>query len=112
MLVLFIYVTALASNEIFYFSLKLIILSIIIIFLSILVFLIIDNINLTTLINIKETLIIELNNNNKEILQINLKLYNRPSNLLTIMLINYLFLTLIAVVKITNLFNGPLRNIQ
>nr|QBF44165.1 NADH dehydrogenase subunit 6 [Simulium quinquestriatum] len=37
------------------------------------------------------------------------KLYNYPTNFLTIILINYLFLTLIAVVKVTNIFYGPLR---
>ncbi len=37
------------------------------------------------------------------------KLYNFPINLITILLIIYLFLTLIAVVKITNVFEGPLR---
>jgi NADH-ubiquinone oxidoreductase chain 6 len=37
------------------------------------------------------------------------KLYNFPINLITILLIIYLFLTLIAVVKITNIFEGPLR---
>lgn len=39
------------------------------------------------------------------------KLYNYPTNLLTILLINYLLITLIAVVKITKLFKGPLRPI-
>lgn len=38
------------------------------------------------------------------------KLYNFPLNLTTILLINYLFLTLIVVVKITNIFEGPLRS--
>jgi NADH-ubiquinone oxidoreductase chain 6 len=37
------------------------------------------------------------------------KLYNYPTNFLTVVLINYLFLTLIAVVKVTNIFYGPLR---
>lgn len=37
------------------------------------------------------------------------KLYSFPINLITILLIIYLFLTLIAVVKITNIFEGPLR---
>jgi len=37
------------------------------------------------------------------------KLYTFPINLITILLIIYLFLTLIAVVKITNVFEGPLR---
>ena len=37
------------------------------------------------------------------------KLYNFPVNLITIILIIYLFLTLIAVVKISDTFEGPLR---
>lgn len=37
------------------------------------------------------------------------KIYNFPINLITILLINYLFLTLIITVKITNIFEGPLR---
>lgn len=37
------------------------------------------------------------------------KLYSFPINLITILLIIYLFFTLIAVVKITNIFEGPLR---
>lgn len=38
------------------------------------------------------------------------KIYNFPVNLITVLLINYLFLTLIATVKITNIFEGPLRS--
>lgn len=37
------------------------------------------------------------------------KLYSFPINLITVLLIIYLFLALIAVVKITNVFEGPLR---
>jgi NADH-ubiquinone oxidoreductase chain 6 len=37
------------------------------------------------------------------------KLYNFPTNFLTVLLINYLFLTLIAAVKVTNVHYGPLR---
>nr|WFP43289.1 NADH dehydrogenase subunit 6 [Hemigyrus spinosus spinosus] len=39
-----------------------------------------------------------------------LKLYNTPASILTLMLMIYLLLTLIAIVKITNLFMGPLRS--
>nr|AKM70287.1 NADH dehydrogenase subunit 6 [Cethosia biblis] len=39
------------------------------------------------------------------------KLYNEQTYFLMIMLFIYLFITLIAVVKITNLFFGPLRSI-
>jgi NADH-ubiquinone oxidoreductase chain 6 len=75
-----------------------------------LIFLIIDknliinyliNYETDNLINIKRYLI-----ENSLILN---KLYNFPINLITILLIIYLFLTLIAVVKITNIFEGPLR---
>lgn len=112
-LILFIYITSIASNEIFKFSINFKILFITFIFFTfILLFLIafdfkilffnkilnIDNINL---INIKN-LFIENN------LTLN-KLYNFPINIITILLINYLFLTLIATVKITNIFEGPLR---
>lgn len=40
------------------------------------------------------------------------KLYNYPTNLITLLLINYLFFTLIVVVKITNFYYGPLRNLN
>lgn len=40
------------------------------------------------------------------------KLYNYPTNIITILLINYLLITLIAIVKITKLFYGPLRKIN
>nr|ADI75314.1 NADH dehydrogenase subunit 6 [Melitaea cinxia] len=38
------------------------------------------------------------------------KLYNSQTYMLTMMMIIYLFITLIAVVKITNIFFGPLRS--
>lgn len=40
------------------------------------------------------------------------KLYNFPSNIITIILINYLLFTLIITVKITNFSKGPLRKIN
>nr|YP_009537828.1 NADH dehydrogenase subunit 6 [Chalinga pratti]AYN60545.1 NADH dehydrogenase subunit 6 [Chalinga pratti] len=39
-----------------------------------------------------------------------LKLYNKQNYYLMLMLIIYLFITLIAIVKITNIFFGPLRS--
>nr|AMJ17400.1 NADH dehydrogenase subunit 6 [Spilarctia subcarnea] len=48
-----------------------------------------------------------INNENK----INLsKLYNTPTSMIMMMLIIYLFITLIVVVKITNIFYGPFRS--
>lgn len=55
--------------------------------------------------NIFNTFLFANNENN-----INLsKLYNEQTYKLIIIIIIYLFITLIAVVKITNIFFGPLR---
>lgn len=109
-LVLFIYVTSLASNEIFSFSMKILTTCIIFLFIVFVITFIIDKIIISPLtINIE---IINLNNLNlfikEDTLNLN-KLYNYPTNLITLLLINYLFLTLIVIVKITNIFKGPLR---
>lgn len=110
-LVLFIYVTSLASNEIFTFSTKLLISSISIFIIIIISLYFIDKSILLQYTNLE---IQSISNLNSYIIENSLslnKLYNYPTNLLTILLINYLLITLIAVVKITNLFKGPLRPI-
>jgi NADH-ubiquinone oxidoreductase chain 6 len=113
LLVLFIYVSRIASNEIFKptFNLKKIGLFLII-FLITIQFIYYNNIywiNLSTnsdIDNFKE-LIFFFNNENK----INLrKLYNNQTFLIITILVIYLFITLIAVVKITNIYYGPLRS--
>nr|UJG45511.1 NADH dehydrogenase subunit 6 [Nemopoda nitidula] len=110
MLVLFIYVTSLASNEMFSLSIKLFISSISMIIISVLVLWIINNLFFMNLFNNNEMEMINLMNSyiseNSLFLY---KLYNYPVNLMTILLMNYLLITLIAVVKITKLFYGPLR---
>lgn len=109
-LVLFIYVTSLASNEIFNFSLKLLTFRFVnfgIIYL--IIFFIDKNLIITYLINHETESLTQIRNLLKENSLILNKLYNFPINLVTILLIIYLFLTLIAVVKITNVFEGPLR---
>jgi hypothetical protein len=40
------------------------------------------------------------------------KLYNQPTGRITILLASYLLLTLIVIVKITNISKGPLRQIK
>lgn len=47
----------------------------------------------------------------EDILSLN-KIYNFPTNLITLLLINYLFLTLLITVKITKKNYGPLRPIN
>ena len=109
-LILFIYITSLASNEFFFFNIK--------------ILLLIGSFFLTICISIyfidkniiyfyQENIEIKLNNViinyiNENFLNLN-KLYNFPINFITILLINYLFLTLIVIVKITNINKGPLR---
>ncbi|YP_004021061.1 NADH dehydrogenase subunit 6 (mitochondrion) [Helicoverpa armigera] len=113
LLVLFIYVSSIASNEMFKptFNLKKIGLFLIM-FLITIQFIYYNNMywmNLSTnfdMDNFKE-LIFFFNNENK----INLsKLYNNQTFLIMTMLVIYLFITLIAVVKITNIYYGPLRS--
>jgi len=110
-LVIFIYVISLASNEIFIFTIKSWLLNIFFI-ISIIycAFFLIDvNLIILYLDTLDSLSIIDQKNfifENNLILN---KLYNFPTNIITIILIIYLFLTLIAIVKITYLSDGPLR---
>nr|QIC20369.1 NADH dehydrogenase subunit 6 [Oreogeton sp. DY-2020] len=110
MLVLFIYVVSLASNEMFSMSIKSMMNSAIMLLLLIMIAFLLDKSQIISfLLNNEMNEIINMNSYlNENFLNLN-KLYNYPNNLITIMLINYLLITLIAIVKITNVFYGPLR---
>nr|YP_009487911.1 NADH dehydrogenase subunit 6 [Anopheles guarani]AWB99119.1 NADH dehydrogenase subunit 6 [Anopheles guarani] len=110
MLILFIYVTSLSSNEMFSMSFKLILTSLTIIFICNVLFFIIDKSLIEQfMINMEMEKLSNINNLiNENILSLN-KMYNFPTNLITLLLINYLFLTLLVTVKITKKFYGPLR---
>lgn len=110
-LVLFIYVTSLASNEIFKFSIKLIIIYTFIFLLRIVLILLIDFNNHLDIFNY-ETNNIEFIIYIKENINLVYKLYNFPTNWLTCLIINYLFFALIVIVKITRFFYGPIRNLN
>nr|QLY89873.1 NADH dehydrogenase subunit 6 [Neoleria inscripta] len=110
MLVLFIYVTSLASNEMFSFSTKLLIVMVSIAMIALFMFYLLDKSSWSFyfLNNDME----KINSSYSYISENSLslyKLYNYPTNLITLLLMNYLLITLIAVVKITKLFYGPLR---
>nr|YP_009446011.1 NADH dehydrogenase subunit 6 [Episyrphus balteatus]ANW37021.1 NADH dehydrogenase subunit 6 [Episyrphus balteatus]UPX88756.1 NADH dehydrogenase subunit 6 [Episyrphus balteatus]UXF58135.1 NADH dehydrogenase subunit 6 [Episyrphus balteatus] len=113
MLVLFIYVTSLASNEMFTLSMKMITLLFINLFILMIMMIFMDKmIIMFNSLNNEMTSISMLNNYIMEnTLNLN-KLYNYPTNMITILLINYLLITLIATVKITKLFYGPLRSMN
>nr|WGT92250.1 NADH dehydrogenase subunit 6 [Cerapanorpa nanwutaina] len=111
MLILFIYMTSLASNEMFTFSFKLTFIAIFSVMISIMVFFVIDqNLWIFNFMNFDMEIMNKISFLNMNENSLNLtKLYNFPTSFITIMLINYLFLTLIVIVKITNIFYGPLR---
>lgn len=110
LLILFIYVISLASNEIFNFSLKIFINKISLFFIFIFLLYFIDfyllnffNKNLESF-KLEDSKILTLES--RELIN---KIYNFPRNIITIILIIYLFLCLIAICKIINIFEGPLR---
>nr|ASM41793.1 NADH dehydrogenase subunit 6 [Leptura arcuata]QVM79137.1 NADH dehydrogenase subunit 6 [Leptura annularis] len=108
MLILFIYMTSIASNEKFNFSYKLLIL-----FFSMLMFyliyLYIDSYFFNMLLNTYD--LIKFNNYSNYKFSM-MKLSNWPNNLIIILMIIYLLITLIAVVKITKIQHGPLRQMN
>nr|WCR48274.1 NADH dehydrogenase subunit 6 [Aedes albopictus] len=110
MLVLFIYVTSLSSNEMFSLSLKLTFISIFMIMLFLMFYLFFDKLIIEPFINNNEMIKLSLMNNflTEDTISLN-KMYNFPTNLITLLLINYLFLTLLVTVKITKKNYGPLR---
>nr|YP_010423978.1 NADH dehydrogenase subunit 6 [Hestina assimilis]QHN89101.1 NADH dehydrogenase subunit 6 [Hestina assimilis]UBA16608.1 NADH dehydrogenase subunit 6 [Hestinalis nama]USH57538.1 NADH dehydrogenase subunit 6 [Hestina assimilis] len=114
LLVLFIYVSSIASNELFkismfnksfFFFFFIIMLSSILFKNNLLWMNFFFNDEMINFFN----LFLFFNNE----FNINLsKLYNEQTYLLTMIMIIYLFITLIAVVKITNIFFGPLRSYE
>nr|YP_010390383.1 NADH dehydrogenase subunit 6 [Pulex irritans]UPV72705.1 NADH dehydrogenase subunit 6 [Pulex irritans] len=105
MLILFIYLTSLSPSENFYFSFnKMIIL--LIISLCMMIFILLNKNIIMNSFNNMDSFQFYTNLNYSSNLN---KLYNFPNNMITILLIIYLFITLICVVKITNLHYGPLR---
>nr|AMW67862.1 NADH dehydrogenase subunit 6 [Nevrorthus apatelios] len=109
MLVLFIYVISLASNELISFSMNNFFMIMMLLIMSNIMFMFMDKFFIY--INNFDTFktYMEIFNMNMENEFNLMKLYNNPTMNLTLMLINYLFLTLIIVVKITNMSHGPLR---
>nr|ASL24546.1 NADH dehydrogenase subunit 6 [Semanotus bifasciatus] len=103
MLILFIYMTSIASNEKFKFSMKPI-------------YLLVTFLSLILMIALLDTLMSYSILNNYETTQMSQpmsfllsKFMNSPMNNIMLMIITYLLITLIVVVKITNIQYGPLR---
>nr|ASY98566.1 NADH dehydrogenase subunit 6 [Metallyticus sp. JZ-2017] len=102
MLVLFMYVTSLAPNEMFLYSNKLMLSSILLMLLILMTMCLKPKSHFVD--TISNHLCMNFNSNSSL-----LKLYNQPTNNLTIMLAAYLLLALIAIIKIICIHKGPLR---
>nr|YP_007474957.1 NADH dehydrogenase subunit 6 [Asiotmethis zacharjini]YP_009111459.1 NADH dehydrogenase subunit 6 [Asiotmethis jubatus]AFR34268.1 NADH dehydrogenase subunit 6 [Asiotmethis zacharjini]AHA42380.1 NADH dehydrogenase subunit 6 [Asiotmethis jubatus] len=112
MLVLFIYITSIASNEMFQpKSISVILTGIMWLILT------------TSLILLDKSLYIDLTKNSDTSITNNIinyqemtmslsKIYNNPTFMITMMMMIYLFLALLAVVKITNINQGPIRKMN
>nr|UCU57953.1 NADH dehydrogenase subunit 6 [Dicronocephalus adamsi] len=107
MLVLFIYMTSVASNEKFKFSIKITVMSIMSITFMMLILMLIDfyYININNLY--EESWLLT----NTYTLSLN-KFLNFPMMMILLLMIIYLLITLIAIVKITNIKQGPLRHMN
>nr|ANJ70321.1 NADH dehydrogenase subunit 6 [Athous haemorrhoidalis] len=105
MLVLFIYMTSVASNEKFMYSNKLTIMIMLTITLTLLT-MITDPFMNYQLLN---TMDLSQSNMSVNFYMSLSKYFNFPTNWIMILMIIYLLVTLIAVVKITNITYGPLR---
>nr|YP_010046722.1 NADH dehydrogenase subunit 6 [Aedes alternans]QPJ78666.1 NADH dehydrogenase subunit 6 [Aedes alternans] len=109
MLVLFIYVTSLSSNEMFSMSFKLLFMVFTLSTLFFMFYLFMDNSMFESFnLNIEMNKFMNSFNSMENSIELN-KMYNFPTNLITLLLINYLFLTLLVTVKITKKNYGPLR---
>nr|YP_002122322.1 NADH dehydrogenase subunit 6 [Ochrogaster lunifer]CAQ19289.1 NADH dehydrogenase subunit 6 [Ochrogaster lunifer] len=115
LLVLFIYVSSIASNELFNlkFLTKMLFISFIIMMIMIQIILNINMnwMNFSNNSDMSNMFNLYMMSNNMMENKINLnKFYNNQTYFMMMMLVIYLFITLIAIVKITNIFYGPLRS--
>nr|ALO76591.1 NADH deshydrogenase subunit 6 [Paromalus flavicornis] len=94
MLVLFIYMTSIASNEMFKLSSKMIMMTVIILIMS-----------TFTMQKVSKLSSLKMDYNPIFLS----KFINYPSNILMFMMILYLFITLIVIVKISKIEYGPIR---
>nr|QNJ60035.1 NADH dehydrogenase subunit 6 [Acrolophitus hirtipes] len=112
MLVLFIYITSIASNELFKPKSITMILTLMMFIIIMMILIILDKTMFMDLIKNTETMNINNSINFQEMTMSLEKLYNKPTIIITMMMMIYLFLALVAVVKITNINQGPIRKMS
>nr|YP_009567868.1 NADH dehydrogenase subunit 6 [Xenogryllus marmoratus]QBF03787.1 NADH dehydrogenase subunit 6 [Xenogryllus marmoratus] len=108
MLVLFIYITSLASNEMFNIPTKTMLMTMT---SSTITLILMTNINIMNYTNHKNDILhnTSISYLSSELPMNMIQLYNMPTSILTIITIIYLLITLIIMVKITQIQEGPLR---
>nr|YP_007316724.1 NADH dehydrogenase subunit 6 [Chondracris rosea]ADA63676.1 NADH dehydrogenase subunit 6 [Chondracris rosea] len=112
MLVLFIYITSIASNEMFQPKSITMITTLTMWILIMLSLIMLDMMMFMDFFKNTETMNINNSINYQEMTMSLEKLYNKPTFIITMMMMIYLFLALLAVVKITNINQGPIRKMM
>nr|ASU45981.1 NADH dehydrogenase subunit 6 [Schistocerca melanocera] len=112
MLVLFIYITSIASNEMFQPKSITMIITLTMWVLIMLMLITLDMMMFMDFFKNTETMNIDNSMNYQEMTMSLEKLYNKPTFIITMMMMIYLFLALLAVVKITNINQGPIRKMS
>nr|WEV93772.1 NADH dehydrogenase subunit 6 [Dociostaurus tartarus] len=112
MLVLFIYITSIASNELFKPKSVTIMFTMIGTIIVTVILIIMDKTMFMDMIKNTETMNIDNSLNYQEMTSSLDKLYNKPTFIVTMTMMVYLFLALVAVVKITNINQGPIRKMS
>nr|YP_002970977.1 NADH dehydrogenase subunit 6 [Nerthra indica]ACJ69466.1 NADH dehydrogenase subunit 6 [Nerthra indica] len=102
MLVLFIYMSSIASNEKFHMSNKMIMLMMVTMLIMPFMLIITENYNIMT--NNMEKKMLK----NDQLMTLT-KMFSTKSATLTMMMILYLLITMIAITTIVNVFEGPMR---
>nr|WCR63201.1 NADH dehydrogenase subunit 6 [Oedaleus decorus decorus] len=112
MMVLFIYITSIASNEMFKIKFNSINIILTMVITSSIMIYNIDKMTFMEMIKNSETMNLNYSINFKEMSISLTKLYNNPTLIITITMMIYLFMVLLAVVKITNINQGPMRKMN
>nr|YP_009112340.1 NADH dehydrogenase subunit 6 [Angaracris rhodopa]AIY61462.1 NADH dehydrogenase subunit 6 [Angaracris rhodopa] len=112
MMVLFIYITSISSNEMFNIKSMSMIFITIMMLIAMIVIYSTEKIMFTEMIKSSETMNMKYTMNFQEMTMSLTKLYNNPTLIITIMMMIYLFIALLAVVKINNINQGPIRKMK
>nr|AYM84996.1 NADH dehydrogenase subunit 6 [Eucoptacra sp. OR509] len=112
MLVLFIYITSIASNEMFQMKSNNMIINLIMWNFIMISLMMMEKTTFMEFFKNTETMNINKLINFQEMTTSLEKLYNNPTYIITMMMMIYLFLALLAVVKITNINKGPIRKMN